>query len=124
MQSSAPVLDTSIPVSFNNISTHQDPGSNQPPKHDMSIREQLQLWQQQQDAIAESNPSPITNSGSNAGILANYVTRAPGDDLVPEPARIESEPYDLDLPFNNDGEVITTNESQPLILPGDLVEMR
>jgi len=95
-----------------------------PDKDGIRIQEQLKIWQQQQDAIAESNPSPVVNVGSNAGLLASYVTRAPGDSLVAEPAQIESQSTDLDPPFSNDDEVMETNEGQPIILPGDLVEMR
>jgi len=103
---------------------HHDPRPDQPRKDGMGIREQLQLWQQQQDAIAKSNPSPVTKCASNAGMLANYVMSAPGDDLVAEPAQIENQAYDLDASFSNDDEVMETKQGQPLILPGDLVEMR
>ncbi|MCJ1246935.1 hypothetical protein MMC30_004146 [Trapelia coarctata] len=122
--SSEPVLEDAFPTSSNELHMRHDPGPDQPRKDSMDIREQLQLWQQQQDATAKSNLSPVTNGGNNAGLLARYITSAPGDDLVAEPAQIESQSYDLDPPFCNDDEVMETNEGRPLILPGDLVEMR
>lgn len=90
----------------------------------MGIREKLQLWQEQQDAIAKTNSSPAVNSGSNAGLLASYITSAPGDSLVGEPAQIESQSNVPDPPFSNEDEIMETNEGQPLILPGHMVELR
>lgn len=95
-----------------------------PGQDGMRIREQLRLWQEEQDAIAELNPAPAVCAGSNAGLLANYIASAPGDSLLAEPVEIENQSTDLDPPSGNDDEIMETNEGQPVLLPGDLVEMR
>lgn len=89
-----------------------------------SIREELRLWQEEQDATAKSNRPRTDAHSSKSSIVQDYVQRAPGDNLAGEPAHLDISESGPGAIFGSDDHVIETNENFPTLRPGDMVEMK